>query len=53
MKAILFRDRRTYGVAPGAMAAMPSDDGGAAGEESLIQQRVRDFIEAPGSVTIA
>lgn len=52
LKAILLRDRRMYGVEPGTMAAMPSDDGGATDGESLIQQRVRDFIEAPGGVAV-
>ena len=47
LKAILSRDCRTYGVAPGTIAATPSDDT-AMGDEPLIQQRIKDSIEAPG-----
>ena len=51
LKAALFRDRRTYGVAPGTAAA-PDDDDTAVGDESLIQQRIADLIEAPGGATV-
>lgn len=51
LKAILHRDRRTYGVVPGTIAAAPSDDT-AVGDEPLIQRRIEDLIEAPGGSTI-
>ena len=47
LKAILSCDRRTYGVTPGTIAAVPSDNT-AVGDEPLIQQRIEDSIEAPG-----
>ena len=50
LKAILNRDRRMYGVAPGSVAAVPSDNT-ATGDEPLIQQRIEDLIEAPGGTT--
>ena len=50
LKGALFRDRRTYGVASGTAAA-PNDDDTAVGDESLIQQRIADLIEAPGGTT--
>ena len=51
LKAVLSRDRRMFGVAPGAVAALPGDDT-TAGGESLMQQRIEDFIEAPGGATM-
>ena len=50
LKAILSRDRRTYGVAPGAVAVTP-DNATMGGDEPLIQQRIEDLIEAPGGAT--
>ena len=50
LKAVLHRDRRMYGVVPGAITAAPSDDA-AAGDEPLIQRRIEDLIEAPGGST--
>lgn len=51
LRAILSRDRRTFGVAAGAVATVPSDDT-TGGDESLIQQRIEDLIEAPGDATV-
>ena len=54
LKAILSRDRRTYGVAPGDTAAVPSDNATTAGGESLVQRRIEDCIDiAPGAVAVA
>lgn len=52
LRAILSRDRRTYGVEPGAVADPPSVIA-IAGDESLIQQRVEDLIETPGSSAVS
>jgi len=53
LKAILACDRRTYGVVPGDTAAVPSDNATAAGEESLVQQRIEDCIDMlPGGVAV-
>ena len=46
LKAILSHDRRVYGVTPGIIATVPSDDI-ATGDEPLIQQRIEDLVEAP------
>lgn len=51
LKAILSRDRRTFGVAPGAVAITPNDDT-TAGNESLMQQCIEDLIEAPRCATL-
>ena len=51
LKAVLHRDRRTYGVEQGMIAAAPNDDA-ATGDESLIQQRIEGLIEAPGGSTV-
>jgi hypothetical protein len=50
LKAILSRDRRTYGVAPGALAPVP-DNRTAREDEPLMQQRIEDLIETPGGST--
>lgn len=47
LKAILSRDRRAYGTTQDPAAAVRSEDAATAGEESLIQQRIEDFIEGP------
>ena len=53
LKAILSRDRRTYGVAPGDRADVPTDNATTAGEESLVQQRIEDCIDTvPGGVAV-
>ena len=52
LKVVLSCDCRKFGVAPGAVAATPGDDDAAAGGELLIQQRIEDFIEAPGGATM-
>jgi hypothetical protein len=50
LKAILSRDRRTYGVAPGTVAiALANTTVGE--DEPLIQQRIEDLIETPGGAT--
>ena len=51
LKAILNRDRRAYGVVPGTVAAVPSDDT-ATGDEPLIQQCIEDLLETPGGSTV-
>lgn len=50
LKAILSRDRRTYGVVPGATAAVP-DGALVDGDEPPMQQRIEDLIETPGGST--
>ena len=49
LKAILSRDHRIYGVAPGA--AVVPDNTAVNGDEPLIQRRIEDLIEAPGGAT--
>ena len=49
LKAILSRDRRIYGVAPGATVV--PDNTAVNGDEPLIQRRIEDLIEAPGGAT--
>jgi len=51
LKAILNHDRRVHGVAPGTIAAVPSNDI-ATGDEPLIQQRIEDLVEAPQGASV-
>jgi hypothetical protein len=50
LKAILSRDRRTYGVAIGTLAPVP-DNTTTGEDEPLMQQRIEDLIETPGGST--